>query len=224
MVDNIPQVAAVVTAYNEEKHVADVLKVLVAAECLDEVIFVDDGSTDKTPQIAEEFSGVRCLKNSCNKGKGKSMEAGVQATSADIIFFCDADIKGLTADIVSEIVSPVRDGDYDLFIGVRDNVSQKAVKFVALLSGERALRRELWEELDGDYKEHYRVETGLNTLAKTQGYRVGFKKFKYYNTFKESKHGIKGLWERLGMIGDIIVAAFLTVGRGITTFLRTFRH
>lgn len=98
-----------------------------------------------------------------------------------------------------------------MFIGVRNNVMQKAVTLFALNSGERALRREVWEQLPERFKYRYRIEAGLNFMAKKLG-GYQWQKFDYYQTLKEKKYGFfKGTFLRWWMNTDVAVAYMLVI-------------
>jgi len=173
---------------------------------------VDDGSTDKTPEAVKNFGQVKLLRNNKNKGKAYSMQRGMDATKADIIFFCDADLKGLTPSMVEQIIQPVINQKYDMYIGLRNNVMQKAVNLFALNSGERALTRALWEKLPENFKYRYRIEAGLNFIARKRGRGYGWQKFDYYQTLKEKKYGIiKGTILRWWMNFDVGCAYALAI-------------
>jgi esterase/lipase len=189
-------VAAVVPAYDEAERIADVLAVLDRTPILNEVIVVDDGSRDNTEQIVKRFNKPRCLKNPKNMGKAYSMDLGVKSTNAEIIFFCDADLNGLTPDIVETIVEPVRKNQCDMFIGLRGNLMQKAVPLFAVNSGERAVRREVWENLPACFKRGYRVEAGLNYFTKRYGRGFRVQRFPYSQSIKEAKYGV---WRGTGL-------------------------
>lgn len=201
------KVTAVVPAFNEGKRIGNVLKVLTKSKIINEVIVVDDGSVDNTEKEARKFN-ITFLKNSKNKGKAYSMERGVKKSNADIIFFCDADIKGLRESIINSIIKPVINSKYEMFIGLRFNKMQKAVKAFALLSGERALTRELWDRLPNFYKNKFRIETGLNFCAKYYGKGYSYKLFKdYFQTLKEVKYGfLEGSIKRWKMNFDVSIA------------------
>ena len=117
------------------------------------------------------------------------METGVAATKAEIIFFCDADLIDFSPDIVGEIITPVKNGLTDMFIGLRKNFMQRAVHLFAINSGERAIKRETWNSLPMYFKKRYRVEAGLNHFVKR--YRKGFdyKILDYSQPTKERKYG-----------------------------------
>ncbi len=188
------------------------LGVLTQAEFLSEIIVIDDGSTDNTEEVVSRFEEVKLLKNSTNQGKAQAMQQGVDNTDADILFFCDADLKGLTVEIIRQIIQPVAERKYDMYIGVRNNVMQKALTLFALNSGERAVRRELWNKLPEHFKYRYRIEAGLNFIARRRANGYGWQKFGYYQTLKEKKYGfLKGTILRWWMNIDVAYAYLLTI-------------
>jgi glycosyltransferase involved in cell wall biosynthesis len=89
-----PTVSVIIPAFNEEKTVAEVLSGTI--EVMDqlrlpyEIIFVDDGSTDKTALIASSFK-VNLLVNKENSGKGYSLKRGLQYANGDVIVTIDSD-------------------------------------------------------------------------------------------------------------------------------------
>jgi glycosyltransferase involved in cell wall biosynthesis len=145
-----------------------------------------------------------------------ALKKGVEASSGEIIFFCDADLTGLEPGMVDEIVGPVLTGKFDMFVGARNHQNSFLVKTLVLLeykagiyptTGQRALRKEVWERLPDYYKRDYRVEVGLNYLARGQGRGFRLKKFPYGHTKKERKLGVlKGLPVKLDMYLDVIRA------------------
>ena len=87
------QISAVITAYNSETFVAGAISsVLEQTYPVDEIVVVDDGSTDRTRMVIESFApqGVRYVYQE-NRGPGAARNTGIQATSGEIIAFLDAD-------------------------------------------------------------------------------------------------------------------------------------
>ena len=87
------RVSAVITAYNSETFVKDAVEsVLRQTLPVDEVVVVDDGSSDRTGEIVKQFAerGVRYLYQD-NQGPGAARNCGVNATSGELIAFLDAD-------------------------------------------------------------------------------------------------------------------------------------
>jgi glycosyltransferase involved in cell wall biosynthesis len=87
---NWPRVSVVVCSYNGGRTIADCLTGLLALDYPDfEVIVVNDGSTDATGDIAEEF-GVRVITTK-NKGLSSARNAGLQAATGEIVAYIDDD-------------------------------------------------------------------------------------------------------------------------------------
>ncbi len=204
----LERATAIVPAYNEAERISGVLAELTKSKLIDEVIVVDDGSIDGTKDKVRAFPSVKLLQNEKNLGKAASMNKGVGAAKNDIIFFCDADLEGFRAEHADAIIAPVRARDYDMYIGMRGNFMQRAVRAWGLNSGERALRKYVWEKLPNYYKYRYRVEAGLNHYVRrytTNG--LGWSMFDYAQPIKEKKHGlIKGTLLRWWMNFDVVVA------------------
>jgi len=203
----IIQVSAIVPCYNEEARIKNVLNPLSKSEMIKEIIIIDDGSHDNTQEVVREFKKVKYFKNEKNYGKAYSMNKGVGKAKSSFIFFCDADLNGLTPKIIRSIVSPVTSKKYDMFIGVRNNLMQKSWKLVALNSGERALTKKTWNEIPSFYKHRFRIEYGMNNLIKKNKGKIGYKVFPYYQTLKEKKYGfLKGTFFRWWLNFDVFLA------------------
>ena len=86
-------VTAIICAYNEEKMLAGALHSLFAQTRVpDEVLVVNNASTDRTREIAEAFPGVTVV-DEPRKGLTKARAAGRRAATGDILFFMDADCR-----------------------------------------------------------------------------------------------------------------------------------
>src|SRR5437016_9823452 len=68
------QTAAVIPAYEDEKHIGDIVR--RTRERLDHVLVVDDGSSDQTAQRARE-AGAEVIVHSQNRGKGEAIKTGL---------------------------------------------------------------------------------------------------------------------------------------------------
>jgi dolichyl-phosphate beta-glucosyltransferase len=95
-----PKLSLVIPAYNEERRLAATLSVVLGylgrQEYSFEVIVSDDGSSDSTAAIAEDFARshpeLRVLRNE-HRGKGCAARAGIQAADGEIVLFSDADLS-----------------------------------------------------------------------------------------------------------------------------------
>ena len=163
-------VAAVIPAQNEAVTVAEVVRTAQAAELVDEVIVVDNASDDETAQVAAA-AGARVVV--CPEpGKGQAMRAGVSATTAEVIVFLDADLLHLRPDHVDRLVQPVLAGNAGMTQGLFDRgpeLNRLFLKALPRLTGQRAMRRELFDSLDDEDIEGYRVEAAINARADELG-------------------------------------------------------
>ena len=109
-------VVAIIPAYNEEKALADVIGKTL--DYVDEVIVVDDGSSDKTSEVAIE-AGARVIKHSVNLGKGEALKSGFKAIDDDsIIITIDGDGQHNPNEI-PDLVRPIIEDGADLVNGSR---------------------------------------------------------------------------------------------------------
>lgn len=91
--------SVVIPAYNEEGSIAAIVeRVLAVRPALADVgvndlelIVVDDGSADRTAEIAASFPGVRLARHTTNKGYGAALKTGFNAASGQLLGFLDAD-------------------------------------------------------------------------------------------------------------------------------------
>jgi glycosyltransferase involved in cell wall biosynthesis len=98
--DSIKPLTIIIPAYNEARAIGPVLERLktTCPELIEEIIVVDDGSTDNTAQIAEEVD-VHVIRHSRNKGYGASLKTGIRAAHTDFVLTMDSDGQHKAEDI-----------------------------------------------------------------------------------------------------------------------------
>jgi len=205
------KVAVVIPAYNEERNIGQVLRVLVPVEAVDDIIVVSDGSRDATADTARRYRRVKVIELERNRGKGAAMMAGARATDAEVILFLDADLVGLRRHHVLAMLAPVVSGQADMAVGVFDEgrlATDLAQKLAPQLSGQRALRRELLEKVPGLEEAGFGVEIALSRYAEKCGARVVRVPLRNVaQVMKEEKSGLwRGLRDRARMYWEIIKA------------------
>ena len=221
------RIAAIVSAFDEERDIAGVLRELSSYEGFDEVIVVDDGSADATAQVASAFP-VRVIRHEHNRGKGQAMQTGVGSTDAGILFFCDADMRGLSHALLDDVLAPVLRGETDMVIAMRNWRMYYAgfvLSLIPILGGQRAVRRSLWEQVPRRYKERFQIETALNFYARYWGNGYQYKVVPgLTQTIKERKYGLwRGLRARLMMSGEVAAAQLRLQFAAVPPDLRTGR-
>lgn len=109
----------ILPAYNEGKVLKDTIEG-IRKEGFNNIIVVDDGSTDNTYQVAMS-SGVIAVKHPINRGKGAASQTGLDAgklLEAEIIVTMDSDGQHNPKDI-KKIIQPIEKGEADVVIGSR---------------------------------------------------------------------------------------------------------
>ncbi len=210
------KVAAVVPAYNEERTIRRTIHVLQHVDLIDEIIVVNDASTDRTAEIAAEELGVILVNLTENKGKGGAVKAGIDRTMADVILMLDADLVGLRRQHIVDLLSPVLTGRAKTTMGVftEGRAITDLAQFVApKLSGQRAILREIIARVDME-DTRFGIEVAINRYLEDHGikiYEVELESLSQYT--KEEKLGFfKGLAARAVMYYDVMR---ILVGRDI---------
>ena len=206
------RVSAIIPAHDEGPTICRVIAPLRGHPLIEEVIVVDDGSTDDTAARARSM-GVRVLSLRRNLGKASAMSRGVRAARNEIVFFADADVTGLTPEMVTRILTPVLSGGYGMYVGIRGRKTywaNRLLRITPILGGERALQKSLWDHVPRSFKKNFQIEIALNFYAKHLGHRMGFTIVHGLGqVIKERKRGLlPGLWQRLRMIGDIVLVSW----------------
>lgn len=110
------QITAIIPAYNEQISIGSV--VLAARNYVDRVLVIDDGSTDRTSEIAE-LAGAEIIHHEKNMGKGEALKTGFHAAEdSDILVTIDGDGQHKTSEIPN-IIQPIIDGEADIVNGSR---------------------------------------------------------------------------------------------------------
>jgi len=131
------RVLAGIPAYNEAGYVGSI--VLQARQYVDEVIVVDDGSTDNTANIAE-LAGATVIRHNQNRGYGatvRSILAEAKKKKPDVLVLLDADSQHNPNEIPA-LIKPVSEG-FDLVIGSRE--AQKAKTPIYRRIGQKVILR-----------------------------------------------------------------------------------
>jgi glycosyltransferase involved in cell wall biosynthesis len=113
--DNL-KISVIIPALNEQESIGLVIKD-IPHDIVDEIIVVDNGSTDKTAEVAR-ICGARIVSEKY-RGYGKACQAGITyADHADIIVFLDGDYSDYPEEI-EKIIAPIIHEEADLVIGSR---------------------------------------------------------------------------------------------------------
>ena len=180
----------VIPAYNEEKNIGQVLAGV--KKYTENIIVVDDGSKDKTSQIAKSC-GAEVFRHLINRGLGGSLGTGIKAAlgkGADIIVTLDADGQH-DPDEIPKLVEPVKNKEADIVIGSRFLEKQEmplfrragnyffnlftfflfGIKTTDSQSGMRAFNRKVAESLE-IFTNGMEVSSEIIKEIKQQGFKM----------------------------------------------------
>lgn len=116
------RLSVIIPVYNEAPTLMRIHERVVALGLAYEIILVDDGSTDGSPEILEQLrassSQTKVLTLPRNQGKGAALRAGLKEAKGDILLIQDADLEYDPADYPT-LLKPILDGRADVVYGSR---------------------------------------------------------------------------------------------------------
>ena len=117
----IKKISIIIPCYNEEKTIDLVLqKVTNYKKYETEIILVNDGSTDNTVRVVNEFKekSIILINHENNFGKGKAIDTGVKLATGEIVLIQDADLE-YSPDDYDILLKPFEEVDADVVYGSR---------------------------------------------------------------------------------------------------------
>lgn len=206
------RLSCIICAFNEAPRIGAVLAVASVHPLLDEVIVVDDGSTDGTSEIVRSFPSARLISYARNRGKSCAMAAGIAAATNDFLILLDADLKGLVADNVTALAAPVLSGRADVSISLRRNsLPIYRAMGIDFVSGERVIRKELLSEALIDMRglPRFGIEAFMNERIIARKLSIAVVRWpRVTQARKTEKMGRwRGIWAECRMLRDVLQVA-----------------
>jgi len=137
-----PELSVVIPVYNERDTVTEIVRRVLRVSLDMEVILVDDGSTDGSPDVvrrlAEEHENVKAVLRLRNEGKGAALRAGFAVASGRIVIVQDADLEYDPRDY-ARLVQPVLEGRADSVYGSRFRAGRPAGTYLSNYVANRLL-------------------------------------------------------------------------------------
>lgn len=185
------KVVCVVPVYNEADLIEKTINSLKKAKYIDEIVVVNDGSSDNTLEVAKKLN-ISIINLEKNYGKGYAMKKAIDTLKYDYIAFLDGDL-GETSIQVESLILPIINGEAHVSIakfperntmtntkggfGIVKNFAKKGVYFFTKkeidtsLSGQRVYKREVVEKID--YIPHrYGIEVAMTIQTINNGYSI----------------------------------------------------
>ncbi len=164
---SLPPVSLVIAAFNEQAFIETTVASILESGFPCEVIVVDDGSSDQTPEILRTFGEkIKVISHPTNKGKGAAMASGLKDANGEIVVFCDAHLLNLKYHHLLSLVLPLIYGSAKAVLGVNvpEKISPSLMNVVPflILTGQRAyFRADMLPLVDEMVDLGYGVETFL---------------------------------------------------------------
>jgi glycosyltransferase involved in cell wall biosynthesis len=115
------KLSVIIPVFNEAATIKQIVNQVLATHLAEEVILVDDGSTDDTGILLDELGslpGIQVIHLDRNRGKGAAIRAGLQAVKGDVILIQDADLEYDPGDYPA-MLKPIQEGKADVVYGSR---------------------------------------------------------------------------------------------------------
>ena len=125
------ELSVLVPTYNEARTIGRVLDQIEARPEVSELVIVDDGSTDATPEILRQRSftvSARVIRHDRNRGKGAALRTAIAAASGDVALVLDADLEYDPADFPL-LLAPIERGRAEVVYGSRSFAAHSAYSF-----------------------------------------------------------------------------------------------
>ena len=160
-------VSAVMPVFNEEKTVKRVVEVLVGNPQVDEVVVIDDGSSDDSLAILKKFATkIKLISIKKNKGKGWAVAKGLRKASGEIILLTDADLVNFNDDYIKKLLEPMGKNGVEVVVGCLRKGKYVPAPF-ARLTGERVYyKKDFLPHLKEMRATRFGLEIFLNHLFK----------------------------------------------------------
>lgn len=209
MNETLTNCSLIIPVFNEEENIATHLKEIVELGLFEEIIVVNDGSTDKTKDKIEQFDNVILINNHFNFGNGASVRKGILRATKSYVAIMDADGQH-PPSALKELIDYTMMNDYDLVVASRRGnrkvstyrtIGNRLLEWFAsylvneriedLTSGFRVFKRSSVMKVIHLFPKRYSYPSTSLLALVSLGYNVGYFKVPSIISRMRGKSGIK---------------------------------
>jgi len=179
--------SCIITAFNENPRILNVLKVAIKIKNVDEVIVVDDGSIDNTASVVKSnFPQVKLIVHETNKGKVEAVRTGVNASKNNNLLLLDADLIGLVASETEKALDIFENDNLDCLVMLTEadkynKLIRKIFKGTSFVAGDRIIKKDILQNVLKD------------TSLKNYGLEIAENKYLFKNNCKVKRFQLSAI-------------------------------
>ncbi len=210
------KVTCLIPFFNENERIIRVVKVMKNVALIDEIVVVDDGSTDKASRmIKEQFPNVKLIILPQNRGKAYAIKKGLEYIKTQYVFLSDADLDNLVIEEIEVGIKTIlNDSSLGMVILKRIEPNKNfpiisKIRFFERIScifgGERILLTKDLRTIMNNKITNYQIEVAINQFMINHRKKVVWTKSSAHNYYRKVNSGLLGIWYKyLKMTKEII--------------------
>jgi len=189
--------SCILPIYNESPRISAILKILIEIKTINQIICVDDGSTDNSRQlISNEFPEVRVMAHKKNLGKAKAIKTGLSVSENKDIIILDSDLVNLYSDELKEALKIYKLKSLDCLImrtrsvNPIDRFLKDIINTSLPFEGCRVVKKKIAERVFTEGLKCYQFEVLLNKYLINNNCKVRLMPISAYGISKAAKENI----------------------------------